>query len=102
MSFASAIHSQSVACHLRADTHGLIGGSSPAGRRGFNFSRCFQAPGSLFPCLHSALAVFQDSARQRANPIRSFSSLLLHARNMAWESKHEVHRKSASGAQSSE
>jgi hypothetical protein len=32
----------------------------------------------------------------------NLSCALFHDRNLAWESKHEVHRKSASGAQSSE
>lgn len=71
MSFASAIHFQSVACHLRADTHGLIGGSSPAGRRGFNFSRRFQAPGSLILGLSCALQACKQSARRFANRLQN-------------------------------
>lgn len=59
-----------------ADTHGLIGGLLPAGRRGFNFSRCFQAPGSLIPGFGRALKTLQKSSRCFTNAFHSVSLLL--------------------------
>lgn len=76
MSFASAIHFQSVACHLRADTGALIA-VLPADRLRFDFSRHFLAPGSR---INSGLssAVRQDLRRYRAKSFHVSPSLLCH------------------------
>lgn len=54
-------------------------------------------PGSLIPS-GSCRAVLQDARCGSADLFKALSRLLHHADNMAWRSKHEVHRNSASGA----
>lgn len=90
---------QSVALgSCRADTGALSWFIPLAARLRIDFSRSLKASGGL----SSLVKCLQQPTSGLSQSLKSFSSLLNHARNMAWESKHEVHRKSASGAQSSE
>src|SRR5690606_8960216 len=77
--FLPAIHFQSVACHLRADTGALSRFILSAARLRFDFSRRFLAPGSLIPSLRVQPA--KQSRGGFSKCFRSFSCAVFHDRN---------------------
>jgi hypothetical protein len=64
----------------------------------FKFFPVFTASGSRLSLRVNSV---QEPTRGLSNRL-NLSCSLSHDRNLAWGSEHEVHRKSASGAQSSE